>query len=116
MSSDTSAYLSSQSEVSQTITAGIWEDPLVLDNTCGEEDTIDEVPSEQIIDAQEDKDDNPTEESEKADISSGELEVDCEDKDDVSKEKDEKDSIVEIDCKVKDDSLVGENEEDAASS
>ena len=50
MSSDTSAYFSSQSEVSQTITAGIWEVPVVLMNQCGEEIEKDAVSSEEIND------------------------------------------------------------------
>ena len=46
----------------------------------------DEVSSEEIKVDREDKDDNPKEESEKDVISSDENEIDCEDKDDASKE------------------------------
>ena len=53
MSSDTSAYLSSQSEFSETVTAGIWEDPEVLINACGEEYTIDEVKADSSIEGSE---------------------------------------------------------------
>jgi YqxM protein len=39
MTSDTSAFYSDQSNVSQVITAGIWEDPEEA-NECGDEDAI----------------------------------------------------------------------------
>lgn len=135
MTSDTSAYFSSQSEISQTITAGFWEVPQVLVNGCGEESPIDEVssegteyniedetsieigndvlPGEEINIDSEDKDINPIEESEKDGIPSGENEIDCGNKEDVSKAIVEEDTAGEIDCKNEDDSLVGENEKDA---
>lgn len=87
MSSDTSAYFSNQSEVSQTITAGTWEDP-----QCGEDDG-----------------------NSKDAISNGENETECEDVDDKSQVIDE-DLTGEIACEGKDGSLVGENKKDAASS
>lgn len=110
MSSDTSAYLSSQSEISQTITAGFWENPKVL-NGCGEEYTIDEVTGEKIIVDSKGKDGNPIEESEEVVLSSSENGADCEDKEADSKETDATEELV---CKGKDEILVGENEMDAA--
>lgn len=131
MSSDTSAYLSSQSEVSEVITASIWEVPEVL-NGCGDvsnEDTDsnsedkagdsnvetgnDTLPGEEITVDHEDKDINPIEESVKDGISSGEIEIDCEATIDTPKETDKKDVIGEIECVGKNDSLVGENVADS---
>lgn len=89
MSSDTSAYLSSQVEFSETITAGEWVVPGILVNACGEELTIDEIPNEgteinnedksdeEINVDHEDKADNSIGESEKDVIASDQNEVDC---------------------------------------
>lgn len=116
MSSNTTAYYSSQSEVSQIITAGTWEVPEVLINGCGEEDTIDEVSNEAINVLPEDKEGNPIEESEKDVISSSENKIDCGDKEDASSETGEKDAAEELVCEGKDEIPVEEKESDAASS
>lgn len=112
MSSNTTAYYSSQSEVSETITAGTWEVPEVI-NGCGEEYTIDEVTGEKIIVDHKGKDGNPIEESKEDVLPSSENEIDCEDKKAVPTETDATDELV---CKGKDEILVEENEEDASSS
>ncbi|MER2071628.1 MAG: SipW-dependent-type signal peptide-containing protein [Psychrobacillus sp.] len=138
MSSDTSAYFSSQSEISQTITAGIWEVPKEIVNGCGKEDTIDDVsneetevnledkgetseetgidplPGEDINVEHEGKDGNPIEETEKDVLSNSENDIDCEDIEDASNETDETDATEELVCEGKDENLVEENEEDAA--
>lgn len=91
LTSDTSAYFSSQSEVSETITAGIWEVPEVLVNACGEEYTIDEVTGEEILVNPKENDENPTE--------ANEDELDCEAKEDIPEE---------IVCEGEDGSQVGD--------
>jgi len=91
LTSDTSAFFSSQSEVSETITAGIWEVPEVLVNACGEEYTIDEVTGEEILVNPKENDENPTE--------ANEDELDCEAKDDIPEE---------IVCEGEDGSQVGD--------
>lgn len=120
LTSDTSAFFSSQSEVSETITAGIWEVPEVLVNACGEEYTIDEVTGEEILVNPKENDENQTEANEdeldceaKNDIpeeivcegedgsqvgdatSSDKVNADCENKDDVTNEEIDKDKVLE---------------------
>ena len=87
LTSDTSAYFSSRSEVTQTITAGIWEVPEVLVNACGEEYTIDVVPSKEVESNDENK-------------------VDCENKDE--------NLPGGLACEDKENSPVGENKKNAA--
>ena len=84
MSSDTSAYLSSQSEVTQIITAGIWEIPVdpapdVL-GQCDEESKVEP----------EDKDQKSNLENDKEAVASEEIQVDCDDIDGEPKVEDEK--------------------------
>lgn len=76
MSSDTSAFLSSQSGVSQTITAGTW--PITVLNACGEEIEIDPVTGEEIIINPVQKDDKPKEENDTDALSNEETMIDCE--------------------------------------
>ncbi|MEK3952553.1 SipW-dependent-type signal peptide-containing protein [Psychrobacillus sp. FSL K6-1464] len=109
LTSDTSAYLSSQSEVSQTITAGIWEVPEILVNACGEEYTIDEVTGDEILVNPKDSDENPTE--------ANEDDLDCEAKDEIPEEIIDLDPAEELLCESKDGTIIGdENDGDSASS
>ena len=108
LTSDTSAYFSSQSEVSQTITAGIWEVPEVLVNACGEEYTIDEVTGEEVLVNPKDNDENPSE--------ANEDELDCEVKDEIPEEINDLDPAEELLCESKDGTIIGENDGDSASS
>lgn len=78
ITSDTSAYYSSQSEISQIITAGIWE---VTDNACGQLDGEDEEGT-----------------SGKDGTSDVEDETECGEKEELPKETDEKDIIGDIAC------------------
>lgn len=107
MTSNTTAFYSSQSEVSQIITAGIWEVPEVFINGCGEEYTIDEVTGEKILVDHESKDGNPIEERGN--------EIDCVAKEDTPEKTDEKDPTAELVCAGKDGTLVEENEKSSAS-
>lgn len=83
MSSDTSAYLSSQSVISDTITAGIWEVPVAP--ACGVEDLVETVPGEEsepsteqtANTSQEEKANPPQEETATVAITSSENEMDC---------------------------------------
>ncbi|MEO4054507.1 hypothetical protein [Solibacillus sp. CAU 1738] len=77
MSSDTSAYLSSQVEFSETITAGEWVVPGIPVNACGEEYTIDEVLSKETDIKDEVNADSSIEKIEKDVVVGGEIEFDC---------------------------------------
>lgn len=100
MSSDTSAYLSSQSVITETITAGIWEVPEIL--ACDEEDLIVKVPAEESEPNIEEKAIHSQEETTNDIIISEEKEIDCEEQGDASQEKAETDVSDELDCKKTD--------------
>ncbi|SDM37962.1 TasA anchoring/assembly protein [Psychrobacillus sp. OK028] len=99
LTSDTSAYYTSQSEVSQTITAGIWE---ITDSSC----------VEQLNKDGEDEVGTSTEESSNDGISDGANETDCVDTEDSSKKTDEKEIVGEIACKGEDNNSVAPNKKD----
>ena len=98
ISSDTSAYLSSKSEFSNTMTAGIWEVPEVLVNACGEEYTIDGLSNMQTDLNDEIKVDSS--------IEGSESEIDCGEQDGPSVGS----------CIDNGESVAGENRNDAISS
>lgn len=99
MSSDTSAYLSSRSVITETITAGIWEVPEVLTNACGMDDLTDKVSGEESEPNAEDEANHSQEETVEDTIISEEKEVDCGEQSDASEGKAETDVSDELDCK-----------------
>lgn len=98
ISSDTSAYLSSKSEFSNTMTAGIWEVPEVLVNACGEEYTIDGLSNERADLNDEIKVDSS--------IEGSESEIDCGEQDGPSVGS----------CIENGENVAGENKDDVVSS
>lgn len=97
MSSDTSAYLSSQSVITETITAGIWEVPEVL--ACGEGGLTDQLPGEESEPITEDKT-NQSQDEAVNDAMIGEgIEVVCGDQSDAP---DKIGESKEMDCKKAD--------------
>lgn len=120
MTSDTSAYFSSQSENSETITAGIWEVPQVFVNACGQEYIIDEVTGEIVYLDLEIKNYSPIEKSETDVLSSGEEEINSEAKDDTPIEESKVDVISsgenEVDSEAKNETPREESETDVISS
>ena len=84
ITSDTSANFSNQSEVSQTITAGVWENPV---NQCGEENEEDAVSGDEInVDCgNEEEEEEEEEESmiEDEEDKSSETDIEKEDKSDL---------------------------------
>ena len=83
ITSDTSANFSNQSEVSQTITAGVWENPV---NQCGEENEEDAVSGDEInVDCGNEEEEEEEEESmiEDEEDKSSETDIEKEDKSDL---------------------------------
>lgn len=99
MSSDTTANFSSQSVITGTITADIWEVPEVPAIACGMEDTTDKVPGDESSPTSEDKVTEATVVTVKDPVTGVEVEVDCGELSDATEGEAETGKSKEVDCK-----------------
>ncbi len=102
MSTDTSANFSSQSVITGTITADIWEVPEVPAIACGMEDTTDKVTGDESSPTSEDKATEATVVTVKDPVTGEEVEVDCGDLSDATEGEVETGKSKEVDCKKTD--------------
>ncbi|MFL0583685.1 hypothetical protein ACH0B6_13975 [Solibacillus silvestris] len=102
MSSDTSANFSSQSVITGTITADIWEIPEIPVIACGMEDSTAKVPAEESEPTSEGKATDASVDTVKDAIIGEEVEVDCGDLSDATEGEVGTDKSKEVDCKKTD--------------